>query len=143
MQVRQIMKLQCLKPFSWHPHLTPIFSVAQEPALIIAGAVVQVCAYNVSQKQQGQCSIVFHCVFGFLNILKVIELTFIQIELTQENGRSAEVAARKLTESEFQNFQTRKYESTLAPRVGVGWRPVWWKPAWAEIYGNILQCVDR
>jgi len=30
-----------------------------------------------------------------------------------ENGRSAEVAARKLTESEFQNFQTRKYESSM------------------------------
>ena len=32
----------------------------------------------------------------------------------QENGRVAEVAARKQTEVEFQNFQTRKYESSLA-----------------------------
>ncbi|CAK9101023.1 Hypothetical protein (Fragment) [Durusdinium trenchii] len=31
-----------------------------------------------------------------------------------ENGRVAEVAARKQTEVEFQNFQTRKYESSLA-----------------------------
>eukprot|EP00435_Cladocopium_sp_Y103_P064055 s391_g25.t1 len=30
-----------------------------------------------------------------------------------DNGRMAEVAARKQTESEFQNFQTRKYESSV------------------------------
>lgn len=58
--------------------------------------------------------------FRPLNILTFIELTFIRIWPTQENGRSAEVAARKLTESEFQNFQTRKYESTLAPRSRCG-----------------------
>jgi len=33
---------------------------------------------------------------------------------SEENGRMAEVAARKQTESEFQNFQTRKYESGWA-----------------------------
>eukprot|EP00438_Fugacium_kawagutii_P003128 Skav207103 [mRNA] locus=scaffold156:5109:10358:- [translate_table: standard] len=53
-------------------------------------------------------------IYETLEKLKVGQETVGKPPVPQENGRMAETAARKLTESEFQNLQTRKYESNSA-----------------------------
>ena len=95
-------------PFSWHSHLTPIFSVTQELALIIAGAVVQVCAYNVSQKQQGQCSTVF---LGFVTFSRSSNWPSFKSNWLRRTGavpKSRRGSWRKA------NFRTSKHGSTRA-----------------------------